>query len=1021
MRPPKPPGNPQNRQGTSLPDKFDRVFLDSLRKSNDLAQQQAEFLRQIVERSEGRGNVLGGGVVQQATAAMGQKVVTSASQSANTLPPSLTNSFKPIIDMGMRMPDLVKAMTAQEDAARETASVFDQLTDAVHAALGPLEQFRAVPGKKALPETGAAPTRRLLGDKPGEDFSGIFDGLKDDITKAIEATRITEAAKAAEAAEADKTFKVQGDTPEPAKTDEPYRIAGEPEKKPTVEPEPAPALQPLDTGTRRRRTPAASNDTTFNQAVADAVGFQQPGEGELPGLLPPQANVTAPTAPSTPPPDEPAPALAPVPLRDRKHTVDHTPITPDASDVLEPLKPRRAPEPEAAPFDVSGLTEALQAEQGATSATPSAPTQAPSGFNFGELVKGIADAVREGLDILPDELGKILEPGESTAEAPAKPANDLPRLQEFADQEGGTLRDRKGKVPALLPPEKNESPLPALEEVPTKKPRLKPIDAGELGAEDVVAPTLGAEDEVGPQKLGRRDQSPQGGLLDDAIKPLADAVRAAMKATGLGEENEGLTAKEYGARHKKRQKDQEEKSEKNAESEEGDSQGGLSGLSGMLKGILGGGKKDGGGKGGAGSDIGKVIGGVAGGAEGGPAGAEAGEAVGGLLGSLTDVGGMLKSTFDTVMKPINQLTEVVGSVVSTFQQVVQVAASYVQALNPSAVMMLNQAQRDLSAAIGTGLLPIVQGATQVLRDLGSVILPISQTLAPVIDRAVGAFQVVADSVFKLVGQFADAVIPLGEAFATLLEGLAPVGSMLASVGQMIVAAFTPAISIIAELIKGLGSFLGWFGALEPIFSTVTAIVSGFAEVMRSMVQGISKWLGSLFGSVGKDWFAGVKEALATFGKYLLLAVGNIARFIGATSMIEGMIKGLRGGAERKSAAGLAAPQNVQTVTDFAEIGKMVSRASVMAAKGAFGKKPESDTEYLKSMVSELEKLREGQSTVLGEALEAAGTVFREWLDEKFREYWEGAKKKVYDVASHPGKSFVDYSKAALGVGWKIGE
>lgn len=605
------------------------------------------------------------------------------------------------------------------------------------------------------------------------------------------------------------------------------------------------------------------------------------------------------------------------------------------------------------------------------------------------------------LPLLPE--GPVLPESLSLAEPEQEPmvADDM-RLYNYSPQPQweDSAKALLAPLPAepILQPEntspyreraKNVSPQ-YLESVPGGEALdapLVPLPAMDLSKEDevyqpfkpVMTPTLGRDDEL-------RGARPEGGVLDEALAPLAEAIKAALAKAGLGEENQGLDAKSYGRRHAKRERDQEENPQFRGVEEmpargEGKSRAER-----------------------ARTDVGK--------GQEEKAGGEVTE--GGGEGGVAGVFGAIQGYAQKVGAALSAVHGVAEGVVSAFQKVVSSVTPFVAALNPSAILQYNQASKDLQASIGVGLQPILATATDALRTFASFVLPIAEKLAPVFERVGGAFTAVAEPVMAVFSSLMDALLPLADAFAVLLEGLVPIGNILASVGQVVVAALSPIVAIVSEMIKSLGGLLGWFDILVAPIQALSAIFSGVGELVKSVFSGFAGWLSGLLGGGTKGIFDTFKGALESMAKSVILATASIAKAIGLDSIVSGMIQGLQGG-EKKDATGLSVATN-PTVSDLSSFGRQVMQASLLAGEGV---KDKADTTnaFLKDVVGELQNIQKGIGGNVKalaefiiktkEATETAGNVVNEMtgiaFDHTFGHIFGYRKDPALGVQSGPVK------------------
>src|SRR5262249_22968373 len=82
--------------------------------------------------------------------------------------------------------------------------------------------------------------------------------------------------------------------------------------------------------------------------------------------------------------------------------------------------------------------------------------------------------------------------------------------------------------------------------------------------------------------------------------------------------------------------------------------------------------------------------------------------------------------FQTVVEGLKgALSALTGAVQNTVDSV----RPFVEAFNPSGLRAWDRAMRDVTAVIGTALVPIVRGATTIVRGFGEAILPTASALS----------------------------------------------------------------------------------------------------------------------------------------------------------------------------------------------------------------------------------------------------------------------------------------------------
>lgn len=228
-----------------------------------------------------------------------------------------------------------------------------------------------------------------------------------------------------------------------------------------------------------------------------------------------------------------------------------------------------------------------------------------------------------------------------------------------------------------------------------------------------------------------------------------------------------------------------------------------------------------------------------------------------------------------VLVPFTLLKRALGDVIGQ-------AGKFVEALDPSAMELFGDVTRDLQAVIGTALLPIIEVATDAFREVGDILVPVMQELA-------GPVREIATAVKNI-------LIPIVQVFAQVLSGQ--------------IAYFQ---AVWAPIIE----------AVAVIFRALVAVVSA---VVRSLVTALGSLFGANLGNLANDF----KSAVRSMTTALVVGVGRLLAFLGATDVLRNYIQALEGGPKGNS-AGAAAIQNVRQV-DLSGIVKDLQ----VAAAGATG-------------------------------------------------------------------------------------
>jgi hypothetical protein len=308
-----------------------------------------------------------------------------------------------------------------------------------------------------------------------------------------------------------------------------------------------------------------------------------------------------------------------------------------------------------------------------------------------------------------------------------------------------------------------------------------------------------------------------------------------------------------------------------------------------------------------------------------------------------------------------------GAALGAFGGIAAAVQPFVKAFAPATVELFQLALYDLTAVIGSALQPVLEGATEVVRAFADALLPAMQELRP-------AFQVLTDALVSL-------LVPAIDIFMGLFQSLVPV------------------LQLVAEL----------FAALAPLLRVSQVLMAAWVEVLNSV-------LASLFGGADiKGAMDQLREGIQQLAKWTLLLVGYFARLVGATTFLNGLIKGLGGVAKKASAAGTGAARNAQ-FQGASDFGRSVALAA-FTAQGA-GRERKTQEDYLKETVEQLKAIRDGRENAVDQLIAKIRVILKEQFDrivnqgkEKIHEVGEEAKKRIND--SLPTTNFLADPSGAI--------
>lgn len=323
--------------------------------------------------------------------------------------------------------------------------------------------------------------------------------------------------------------------------------------------------------------------------------------------------------------------------------------------------------------------------------------------------------------------------------------------------------------------------------------------------------------------------------------------------------------------------------------------------------------------------------------------------VGGALQGIAGVAGAATGALSTMMGAASAVT-------GTFNSVVSTAMGFVEQLNPAALIPLNQAFRDLSATIGTAMMPIIEGATKVLQEVGSLLEPIMQQLQPVVQSLVETLMQAAQPFLEVGAKFVMSMIPIVElladmakSFLPLIEGLAAIQGVIQSGLKVVIAALIPVIQTLLIPLQLFGQFLQ---AITPLLEIVSAVLSGFATALTAMVKG-------LFGGL-EGTFDTLRDVMEDLGKSIVLVIAAMAKLAGYDNFLKGFLKGLEK-PDKESNIGKAVVQGVQ-IQGFEAFEKTMLQAAAKAGPGGAGVETKKPSDWLAEIRGQLEVIKSGELT-----------------------------------------------------------
>lgn len=274
---------------------------------------------------------------------------------------------------------------------------------------------------------------------------------------------------------------------------------------------------------------------------------------------------------------------------------------------------------------------------------------------------------------------------------------------------------------------------------------------------------------------------------------------------------------------------------------------------------------------------------------------------------------------------VGEVVSALAAVPQAVQNFVGSITGFVEAVDPSSVRQMNEALRSLSATIGYALAPVVQGFTQIVKEVAGELM--------------GSFTDLREIVGSLVGQAMAVVRPIIGALSSVFREV--VGTLQTMM---------PVIEVLTTYWEGLANVVG----------VVVRIAGTLQQAFYQMV----------FGSLGD--LKGVIEVVQTaFVRLTLAIVGftvSLLRVIGMTDLALKFLKGMEGTGDKGRPG---APQNVQ----LGDVMSVYKARLLEAAKAGSGP---SLAEQTKSI---MEQVRD-EVIIMRKAIESQGEnqmTLSDWL------------------------------------------
>ncbi len=293
-----------------------------------------------------------------------------------------------------------------------------------------------------------------------------------------------------------------------------------------------------------------------------------------------------------------------------------------------------------------------------------------------------------------------------------------------------------------------------------------------------------------------------------------------------------------------------------------------------------------------------------------------------------------------------ELTNAFELLVDAVHDLTKSCKGFVDALNPSAILVFNQACRDLQATIGQSLVPIVETFTSVIRQSSAIISPAMLALAPIFRQLSQIVGGVLTNVLKLLADVIMQLAPLLQFVNGIFEVLAGVIKNIAGLFSILMSVLSPVIEILIGVMKPAIEYLSTvFNGLGQVLEIVATIFKAFSDTLVLALREVFA-LNDISGVI-YEFKLGVNVAI----RGLLSFAAHLAMAVGATSVVDNLIKAL----SAKSGGAVAAPTDV-ALKSFQQIADDLAQ-SAYVAQGTGDDKKDEDKAFRAELLSMLGDIR----------------------------------------------------------------
>ncbi|MCF8610067.1 hypothetical protein L5G28_07810 [Gordonia sp. HY285] len=356
--------------------------------------------------------------------------------------------------------------------------------------------------------------------------------------------------------------------------------------------------------------------------------------------------------------------------------------------------------------------------------------------------------------------------------------------------------------------------------------------------------------------------------------------------------------------------------------------------------------------------------------------------LGELIAKFVEVAGpVLGSLVEALAPVVSAIGEGLAAAFEALKPAIGPIGQVFQALSPVLTQIASVLADVLVAAIQAIvpiIPPIAEGFSQVMAALqpllpviGDALIQIITALAPMLQQMATAWLQIVTALTPLIPPLIQIVSALLPPLIQLVTALLPIITMGAQVFAMLVTAIMPVVLIIVRVVAAFAQLLGMIigfvaQALALIIGWVTGIITGFVNMVTTVVSTVSGWVSSVIGFftdlVARGWQAvqdlwnkvsnGFSNGVTTavnFVKELPGKVKNIFSDAGSwlidmgKKIIEGLINGIKSmGGMIGDAIKSIVPDPIERFVPFLSVGGWVPKFAsggaipALAAGGSAG-------------------------------------------------------------------------------------